>query len=70
MPLNIEIRKIVQHDNTTRWWNDSAIAIQKRYYLYVVFVDGRRVDAFLYRRNALRKVRSLRDAYTRAERAI
>lgn len=56
--MNIEIQKKQFMDGSSGYY------IPKRsrlYTLYVVTVDGRRVDSFLKYRNAQRKVRQLRE---------
>lgn len=53
----IEIRRKVLSEGTGRYYKGTIIEVCKKYRLYVVVADGRRIDSFIRYRNASRKVR-------------
>lgn len=59
----ILIRKSVTYENTARYYENSTIQIPKKIVLYVVSIDGKRVDGFMYLNNARRKARELKDQF-------
>lgn len=60
MIYEIKIRKIRFTDGGARWHVKRGPVYVKKTTLYLVFVDGRRVDSFERFRNAQRCVKKLR----------
>lgn len=57
----IEIRKVMWREDALEYWTHwDRVRRNCKVTLYIVIVDGRRVDSFQRYRNAQRRVRELR----------